>query len=353
MNSADPAFDQYDIAAAQLSLEMAIDQVEADAARGQYGQVAIDTLSNVSLRTRVLVAPNPPTNQNGEARGSLSRLWAGILRRTGDGAQGLGKARSGHPPDEVECEKVRDTWLTDLLARASREVDNEEQDFAPKRALTRNAYSPLPLGIATHHRQTTYFDPEKLLIQPVPALSDYWPSRCSRDLSVFDQITSELTVKSICGPMGPDIPAGSNVEDLNSLFPDAGSDPLNYPSRVIDSNGKVTGIIWFERLLSAARAPVEEVMEGLDHNHLMSSATTIIDAVEFFSSNSNMYFYVTHLSEVVGVVFYRDLPSHPAPISSTDGARRQEQHCSPANSPCSFRRLPPRSRADQTRSGFG
>jgi hypothetical protein len=206
--------------------------------------------------------------------------------------------RSGHPPDEIPCEKVRDTWLTDLLARASREVDNEEQDFAPKRALTRNAYSPMPLGIAAHyHRQTAHVDPEKLLRQSVPALSDYWPSRCSTDLSIFDQITSELTVKSICSPMGPDIPAESNVEDLNSLFPDGGRDPLNYPSRVIDSNGKVTGIIWGERLFSAARAPVEEVMERLDHNHLLSSATTIIDAVERFSSNSNMYFYVTHLSE--------------------------------------------------------
>ena len=107
--------------------------------------------------------------------------------------------------------------------------------------------------------------------------------------------------------MGPDIPAGSNVEDLNSFFPDAERHLLNYPSRVINSNGKVIGIIWFERLFSAARAPVEEVMEGLDQNHLMSSATAIIDAVELFSSNSDMYFYVTHLSEVVGVVFYRDL----------------------------------------------
>jgi hypothetical protein len=36
---------------------------------------------------------------------------------------------------------VRDTGLTDLLARASREVDNDKQHFAPKRALTSNAYS--------------------------------------------------------------------------------------------------------------------------------------------------------------------------------------------------------------------
>jgi hypothetical protein len=124
MKSAEPAFDQRQIAAAQLSLEMAIDQVDAEA-------------SNVSLRASVLVASTPPTNQNGKARGSLARLWAGHLRRADDGAQGRGETRSGRPPDETECEKVRDTWLSELLARASCEVDNDEQNFAPPR-LRRN-----------------------------------------------------------------------------------------------------------------------------------------------------------------------------------------------------------------------
>jgi hypothetical protein len=126
MNRADPGFDQSDIAAAQLSLEMAIDQVESEAAHGQCAQLATDTLSNVSLRAGVVVAPSPPANQNGEARGSVARLWASILRRAGTGAQGRVEARSRRRlPDEADCEKVRDTWLTELLARASREVDND------------------------------------------------------------------------------------------------------------------------------------------------------------------------------------------------------------------------------------
>jgi hypothetical protein len=34
----------------------------------------------------------------------------------------------------------RDTWLTDLLERASREEDEDYQDFTPKRPSNRNVY---------------------------------------------------------------------------------------------------------------------------------------------------------------------------------------------------------------------
>jgi hypothetical protein len=158
MNGADPGFDQSDIAAAQLSLEMAIDQVESEAADGQCAQPATETLSNVSLRAKILAAPRPPANQNGEARGSLARLWAHILRRAGDSAQGRVEVRSARLPNESDCDKVRDTWLTELLARASREVDNDQQHFAPKPALTSDAYSPS--RIAKSPRQTVHFDAE-------------------------------------------------------------------------------------------------------------------------------------------------------------------------------------------------
>ena len=42
-----------------------------------------------------------------------------------------------------------------------------------------------------------------------------------------------------------------------------------------------------------------------------------------------------------------NVPWHPAPVSSTAGARRREQHHSPASSPCWSRRPPPRWRSDQ------
>jgi hypothetical protein len=40
--------------------------------------------------------------------------------------------------DEDECERIRDTWLTDLLARASREENDDYRNFAPKPVLRRN-----------------------------------------------------------------------------------------------------------------------------------------------------------------------------------------------------------------------
>jgi hypothetical protein len=127
------------------------------------------------------------------------------------------------------------------------------------------------------------------------------------DLPIFEQIASGLTVQSICSPMGPDIPAGSTIEELNSLFLDAGLDPHNYPSRVVDLDGNVIGIIRYENIDLAAERPVEAAMGGLDPNQLLSSTTTIVDAVELFGGRSNAYLYITHFNEVVGVLFYRDL----------------------------------------------
>jgi predicted ester cyclase len=59
-------------------------------------------------------------------RHSLATLWAGFRRRADDGAPGC-DANSDHGTDSKG-----DTWLTELLDSASRGLDNEGQDFAPK-----------------------------------------------------------------------------------------------------------------------------------------------------------------------------------------------------------------------------
>jgi hypothetical protein len=66
--------------------------------------------------------PATAANQSEDSPGPLKRLWT---RATGRSA-GSHIAPSG-----------QDTWLTDLLERASDEADNDEQDFAPKQAHTR------------------------------------------------------------------------------------------------------------------------------------------------------------------------------------------------------------------------
>jgi hypothetical protein len=77
---------------------------------------------------------SPPANQNVEpGSGPLQRPWtrAGDCARVEKTRQGHNEALSGHSPDETDCREGRDTWLTELLARASREEDEDCHDFAP------------------------------------------------------------------------------------------------------------------------------------------------------------------------------------------------------------------------------
>jgi hypothetical protein len=70
MHSAYPPFPRSQIAAAEMSLEMAIEAVEAEAVREQSAKLA--TLATFPPRTSVSVTPSPPANQNGEVRHSLA-----------------------------------------------------------------------------------------------------------------------------------------------------------------------------------------------------------------------------------------------------------------------------------------
>jgi hypothetical protein len=141
MRSVDLALALSDIMAAQMCLEEAIGKIEADAGPDEPAQVAIDTPSTTSPRGGVVAAPRPPANQNDEQRrGPLTRLWTRVFRRAGVGALSRGEAPFGHSPDESDYWEGRDPWLTELLARASREVRNDDQDFAPKRELRRNGW---------------------------------------------------------------------------------------------------------------------------------------------------------------------------------------------------------------------
>ena len=117
MHGAYPPFRRSEIAAAEMSLEMAIEAVEAKAVRGQKAHLA-----TVAVRVNVPVTPGPLESQKGKIRHSLAKVWAGFLRRPDAGAPGREAM-----PDHREESKGR-TWLTELLARASRGADYEGQD---------------------------------------------------------------------------------------------------------------------------------------------------------------------------------------------------------------------------------
>lgn len=130
MNRAYPPLDQSDILTAQTSLELAIREVEADAQHDARAQPDLGAPSTVVPSGDILAAPRPPANQNGAGRRSLTRLWAQVLRRAGDGAQRRSNLRSANSMGATDVGQGHDTWLTELLARASRKVEDDNKDFA-------------------------------------------------------------------------------------------------------------------------------------------------------------------------------------------------------------------------------
>jgi hypothetical protein len=134
--SAGLPLDKSDILAAQMSLEEAIARVETEALRAEETRAA----------ARSIPRPVAPIPKNG--RGSLSRLWAQMFggRRQAERAEPrIAEARNGprmtepriveprfadppRPAGPPPHPKGRDTWLTDLLARASREEDEDENE---------------------------------------------------------------------------------------------------------------------------------------------------------------------------------------------------------------------------------
>jgi hypothetical protein len=139
MRSAHNALDESDILAAQRSLEAAIERIEADIEPDEPADQPAE-LPLAHLPRGVVEAPYPPAQR----RSPLRRLWTHVFHRAGDSARGnerfggRGAVLSSRFPVETHCGQGRDTWLTDLLARASREEEDDDQTFAPQREVRRS-----------------------------------------------------------------------------------------------------------------------------------------------------------------------------------------------------------------------
>jgi hypothetical protein len=127
MRSVELAMDQSDILAARVSLEEAITKVETEVLRAEAAATAPNGV--------VQHAPVRRTTPNGgQGTGTLSRLWTHMFGR-GDRAEidtlrGRPVEAPRPPPAETPAGKGRDTWLTELLARASREEDEDNRAAA-------------------------------------------------------------------------------------------------------------------------------------------------------------------------------------------------------------------------------
>jgi len=125
MRGATPALNQSDILVARISLEEAIGKVEAEARRDRSAHRALATPST-----------------------SLPRVVVVASIRDGDGApgdehkppEGRGETPSGYSPHETDSCQGRANWLTEVLARASREDYGwgDDQDLTQPRELGPN-----------------------------------------------------------------------------------------------------------------------------------------------------------------------------------------------------------------------
>src|SRR5450759_3197490 len=121
------------------------------------------------------------------------------------------------------------------------------------------------------------------------------------ETSVFEQILSSLTVKSICNRLGPDVPAGSTIEDVVGIALNSDPEVANseFQSRVINADGNVVGMLWNDApteddKLFTPDLVVDEIMKSTKPDEFISSATTILDAVQIFGTKRNEFFYVIH-----------------------------------------------------------
>jgi hypothetical protein len=130
MREATPALSQSDILVARISLEEAIGKVEAEAQGDRRSHRLMATPSTPLPRGGVEAASSRPPVQTAEhGNGKLMRFWTRVLRRDGEGAPG-GEIRprggrsegpAGHSWGKADSGQGRDSWLSEVLARASRD----------------------------------------------------------------------------------------------------------------------------------------------------------------------------------------------------------------------------------------
>lgn len=139
----------------------------------------------------------------------------------------------------------------------------------------------------------------------------------------FEKIASSLTVRSICGPLGPDIELGPDYnvgdeidhETLKSIVKMDRCTPAR-PSRVIQSN-RCLGIVWYEvfhrtySIQNKVFYHVSSIGEAISEEpplagEFLSADTNILEAIHLFSSGAQ-YYYILEKNDVVGVLYYSDI----------------------------------------------
>jgi hypothetical protein len=157
MQNAYPRIPRSEIMIAQMALDTAIGQVEAEATlvavetsvehvgRNDAPMVPDTAVERIEEHGRPYQSPKPvaPASLIPTRTSKPRRLPANQNDRR-ESLFGIRRLFRWRSPRSTEISEERDaghdTWLTELLQRASREEDEDYRDFAPKRASNRNGY---------------------------------------------------------------------------------------------------------------------------------------------------------------------------------------------------------------------
>ena len=127
-----PTWNASEIMAEQLFLELAIGEVEAELQPLQRAPAGPD-MPTLTRSQPVSVPQKLPMNDNERrSRGSLGTTDPQNVHRADSEVPDCDQRRPTPSPTLEESDCVPYTWMTEILARASRQLDEDFQDFAPK-----------------------------------------------------------------------------------------------------------------------------------------------------------------------------------------------------------------------------
>jgi hypothetical protein len=150
-----PAWDRSEIMAEQMFLELAIGEVEAELQTPQCDPRRLNVVTLVPA-DGASIKPKSPVNHNARRdRGSAATTRSRDVDQCANEARVRDRRPNSPTLQESDVQPVRDTWMTDLLARASDDGNENLQDFAPKRGSSRVGLAGRPDRVVherTEHR---------------------------------------------------------------------------------------------------------------------------------------------------------------------------------------------------------
>ena len=130
------------------------------------------------------------------------------------------------------------------------------------------------------------------------------------------KITSILTVKDVLRPfeikLPPNQPIADSYDKVMEFCIDNDLDPMDQIA-IVEENGKKLAWIAFEDMITDKS--VRECMQPFRSDIIISSNTSIIDAIKIFCTNDEGTYFILEGKELIGYIFYVDFHKPPVRLA--------------------------------------